>query len=134
MPPNLPVKLEGITAKFAGNGRLFGYPTANFTVNQKIAEGIYFGYSDLANYEHHPSLIFVGVPRTVGDKQYRIETHLLDALDVDYYNLPIIVELRHFHRTNEVFSSNDQLLKAMKNDESIGRLWFAQNKHLKNGQ
>lgn len=133
MPSSLPAILEGTTAKFAGNGRLFGYPTANFLVNQKTNEGIYFGFSDLANYKHHPSLVFVGVPRTVGDQQYRIETHLLDALDIDYYELPIRVQLQHFHRSNEVFSSNEQLLTAMKNDEAIGRLWFAKNKLLKNG-
>ena len=117
-------KLTGVVTKFKGNGRKFGYPTANLAIQTDLKDGVYFGYADLKDYKNHPSLIFVGTPTTVGDTERRVEVHLLDIPDVDYYGENLSLDARHFHRQNETFNSVDELLEIMRNDEVRARTWF----------
>lgn len=117
-------KLEGVVTRFKGNGRKFGYPTANLTTKTDLKDGVYFGYADLKDFKDHPSLIFVGTPTTVGDTERRVEVHLLDIPDVDYYDEVLALRPRHFHRQNETFSGVDELLEIMRNDEVRARAWF----------
>lgn len=121
----LPVNLRGEVAHYAGNGRKFGYPTANIASETKLPDGVYFGFADLAEYTHHPALIFIGTPTTVGDTERRVEAHLLDIADIDYYGQQLGLSIGVFHRGNKTFDSTDELLEAMKNDEMAGRAWFA---------
>lgn len=125
LPYNLPINLSGIVKKYTGNGRKLGYPTANIDAATDLTDGVYFGFASLAQHEHHPALIFIGVPVTVGDTERRVEVHLLDIDDKDYYNLPLKVEVKHFHRPNQKLSSVDELLVLMANDEKVARAWFA---------
>lgn len=117
-------ELTGEVTRFKGNGRKFGYPTANLSIETELQDGVYFGYADLHGYQDHPSLIFVGVPTTVGDKERRVETHLLDIPDIDYYGETLTVRPRHFHRTNLTFDSIAELLEIMKHDDIQARDWF----------
>ncbi len=96
---NLPVELKGTVTKFSGNGRKLGYPTANIITPVKLMDGIYFGYADLADYVHQPALIFIGSPVTFGDNGHRVEAHLLDIEDVDYYDKPMTLHVEHFHHS-----------------------------------
>jgi riboflavin kinase/FMN adenylyltransferase len=121
----LPTEISGIVTKYKGNGRKLGYPTANLNVATDLKDGVYFGYADLADYKNQPALIFVGVPTTVGDTDHRIEVHLLDIDDRDYYGLEIKTRIEHFHRSNQKFASVDELLLVMKNDEAQARAWFS---------
>ncbi len=123
--PNLPATLRGTTTRFQGNGRKLGYPTANFITNTHLADGVYFGFTDLANYTDHPSIIFLGIPTTMKNTERRLETHLFDVVDEDYYGLPTRVVLLHFHRPNQTFGSVDVLLGAIKADDAAGRLWLS---------
>ncbi len=116
--------LRGITRKFAGNGRKLGYPTANLVVNTQLMDGVYFGYANLGGYVAHPTLIFIGTPTTVGDVEHRIEAHLLNIVDQDYYGLELELDVQHFYRTNTTFDSVDDLIAAMKDDEIAARQWF----------
>jgi riboflavin kinase/FMN adenylyltransferase len=120
----LPVKLAGTVIAYKGNGRRLGYPTANVAAQTDLADGVYFGYADMGRYLHHPSLIFVGIPTTLGDTERRIETHLLDISDKDYYGMPIELSIEYFHRPNQTFASVQKLLRVMKTDESAARQWF----------
>lgn len=117
--------VQGIVTQFKGNGRQFGYPTANITVETDHADGIYFGYADLGPYVARPALIFIGVPITVGDTARRVEVHVLDIPDQDYYGEHMAVHIAHFHRPNEKFADVDTLLAAMAADEAAGRAWLA---------
>lgn len=117
-------QLTGVVTKFKGNGRKFGYPTANLAVHTNLKDGVYFGYSDLKEFSSHPSLIFVGTPTTVGDTDRRVEVHLLDIPDEDYYGEELTVSPRHFHRQNQTFGSVDELLEIMRRDEVRARAWF----------
>lgn len=122
----LPVSLTGITTRYAGNGRKLGYPTANISTRSNLADGIYFGYANLGEYHHHPALIFLGTPTTLGDTDRRLEAHLLDIKDQDYYDQQLAVTLHHYHRPNQTFDSIKQLEAAMHQDETAARLWFQQ--------
>lgn len=117
-------RLQGIVTRFKGNGRRLGYPTANLAVRTDAKDGVYFGLSDLAGYKDHPSIIFVGVPTTMGDTKRRVESYLLDIPDQDYYDLPLVVTLGKYHRANRTFKQVDELIAAMKADEAAARGWF----------
>jgi riboflavin kinase / FMN adenylyltransferase len=122
-----PVTLSGEVAHFRGNGRRLGYPTANITTATTLAEGIYFGFADLASFKQRPALIFIGVPTTMGDPERRIEVHVLDIPDVDYYSQTVTATLYYFHRPNQRFRSVEELITAMSSDEKQARQWFTKN-------
>jgi FAD synthase len=120
----LPTKLAGEVTRYAGHGREFGYPTANIAAETDLDDGVYFGRADLAGHKRHPALIFVGTPTTVGDTIRRVEAHLLDIPDHDYYGERLVLEVLHFRRPNVTFGSVKELLAAMREDEVAGRAWF----------
>jgi riboflavin kinase / FMN adenylyltransferase len=116
--------LSGTVTRFKGNGRRLGYPTANITTETDAKDGVYFGFADLAGFEQHPSLIFVGVPTTMGDTERRVEVHLLDIPDKDYYSQRLTTTLEQYHRSNRTFQTIAELVKVMKADETAAREWF----------
>lgn len=118
------VILRGVTKPYKGNGRKLGYPTANIDVPTELKDGVYFGFATLGPIKRKPALIFIGVPTTVGDTTRRVEAHVLDIADKDYYDTKLEVETTYFYRPNEKFDSVDQLLVQMKKDEQDARLWF----------
>lgn len=118
------VTLRGTTARYKGNGRKLGYPTANMTIESGLEDGVYFGYANLGEYSNQPALIFIGIPTTVGDKDRRLEAHLLDIEDKDYYQQTLDVTIQEFHRSNTTFESLDELVKVMQADEAAARAWF----------
>lgn len=124
MTQQLPQILEGTVTQYAGNGRKLGYPTANIATYTALADGVYFGYASLGDYANHPALIFVGTPTTVGDTTRRVEAHLLDIFDKDYYGLNLRLDIQHFHRPNRTLNSLEELILIMKDDESVSRRWF----------
>lgn len=118
--------ISGVVTRFQGNGRKLGYPTANLTTATELADGVYFGWADLAKFQRQPALIFVGVPSTLGDTERRVEVHLLDIPDQDYYGQKLSATLEQYHRVNQTFDSVEELLVTMRDDERQARLWFEQ--------
>ena len=123
MGQQLPISLSRRTMAFTGMGRSLGYPTANIETDTQLSDGVYFGWADLGKYTHHPALIFIGTPTTMGDVERRAEAHLLDIDDTDHYGLELKLSVEVFHRPNQTFSSVDELLVAIKADETAGRDW-----------
>lgn len=119
-----PVTISGIVSRYKGNGRELGYPTANLNTNTELEDGVYFGYASLAEWQDHPAIIFIGVPTTMGDTERRVEAHLLDIPDEDYYGLKLELRIYHYHRANQNFEGVEKLLEVMKNDELVARQWF----------
>jgi riboflavin kinase/FMN adenylyltransferase len=119
--------LNGTVARFKGDGRRLGYPTANLAVDTSAKDGVYFGWADLAGHTRHPSVIFIGTPTTLGDDRRRVEAYLLDIPDKDYYDLPMSLTLGKYHRANRTFSGAGELVKTMKADEAAARRWFEEN-------
>jgi FAD synthase len=120
--------IAGITKRYKGNGRKLGYPTANIDTDTNLEDGVYFGYAVLGKQDKLQALIFIGTPTTVGDTIRRVEAHILDMPDKDYYDLPLSLSIHQFHRPNKNFDSIDELLIAMKQDELAGRAWFQTRK------
>lgn len=116
--------LTGRVKRFSGNGRRLGYPTANIQTTTSLNDGVYFGYADLAGYSNHPALIFIGTPVTVGDTQRRLEAHLLNIDDKDYYDMDLKIVLYHFHRANKKLASIEELVEIMHEDERAAIKWF----------
>lgn len=119
-----PVLLTGEVVRFSGNGRKLGYPTANIRSTTTLAEGVYFGFAGIGHRPLTPALIFIGVPITVGDSEKRIEVHILDIPDIDYYRQQIEVSIVHFWRPNKKFANLEVLKTAMSSDEKHARMWF----------
>lgn len=117
-------QLTGTVTPFAGDGRSLGYPTANIMTHTDLTDGVYFGFANLGPYTRHPALIFVGIPTTMGQVERRVEAHLLDIPDQDYYGLKLELELIEYHRANRTFTSIEELQTAMRHDESVARAWF----------
>lgn len=118
------VNLEGVTKHYKGNGRKLGYPTANIDIQTPLKDGVYFGFASLGTIKNKPALIFIGVPVTIGDTTRRVEAHILDIKDEDYYDQKLEIEVAYFYRSNETFDGIDELLVQMKKDEHDARVWF----------
>lgn len=119
--------ISGTVVRFAGHGRQLGYPTANIHTDTSLKDGVYFGRAHLGEFLDHPALIFIGTPTTVGDTGRRVEAHLLDIPDRDYYGLELRLKVLYFHRPSQTFDSIDELLVAMKSDEKTSISWFQEN-------
>lgn len=121
----MPAILSGTVTRFKGDGRRLGYPTANLTTETDLKDGVYFGHADLAEWQSQPALIFVGTPDTLGETERRVEAHLLDIPDKDYYDLSLNLKIEHYHRPNQKFPGVKELQKTMRADEVAARAWFA---------
>jgi riboflavin kinase/FMN adenylyltransferase len=116
--------LKGTVTRFKGDGRKLGYPTANLRVETDLKDGVYFGHADLAEFKNHPAIIFVGTPTTMGEAERRVEAHLLDIPDQDYYGQEMTLNLEHHHRPNITFASIAELQNVMKDDETAARAFL----------
>lgn len=119
-----PAILSGVTVPYKGNGRKLGYPTANLSVVADLADGVYFGFADLGGLKNRAAMIFIGVPVTVGDTERRVEAHLLDVPDEDYYGQSMTLTIKHYRRPNRSFEDIGQLIEAIRADEAAARQWF----------
>ncbi len=120
-----PVKITGVVTRFKGNGRKLGYPTANIRSDTESTDGVYFGFADMAEFSKHPAVIFVGTPTTVGDKDRRVEAHLLDIPDKDYYDENLVLRLEYYHRPNKTFKDIEKLKQVIADDDASARQWFS---------
>lgn len=120
-----PATLSGIVTRFKGDGRKLGYPTANLNVQTDLEDGVYFGYATLGKLENKPALIFVGIPTTLGESNRRVEAHILDIADKDYYDQKLTLNIQHYHRPNQTFGGIEDLLSIIKDDETTARNWFS---------
>ena len=122
-----PYALEGRIGSGAGRGTGLGYPTANLEIHPaKLlpAPGIYLSYNDLGGGERLPGLTYVGSASTFGPGPVRVEVHLLDfsgSLRGRHLKTMLISQLR----ADEVFSSPEELVKAMKRDLERARAYWS---------
>jgi FAD synthase len=124
MAGKLPIHLAGMVTQFKGDGRRLGYPTANLVTETDLKDGIYFGFADLKDWKDKLALIFIGMPTTMGETSRRVEAHILDIPDEDYYTEPLRLTVSYFHRPNHKFENMEALIQAMQADETAARQWF----------
>ena len=98
-------------------GRTWGFPT----INQKIPEGFAvprFGvYESVVTVEGrtYKGITNIGLRPTVGTEKILSETHIL-SFEGDLYGKKVDVRLIHFIRSEQKFSSFDELILQIKSD------------------
>ncbi len=115
-----PVVVRGTVQRGDQRGREIGYPTANVPPGQTAApaDGVYAGwvYVD-GEPERMPAAISVGTnPTFAGERERRVEAHVLDRDDLELYDRRISVEMVARVRGMTRFDSLDELLEAMDGD------------------
>jgi len=124
-----PMVISGQSAPHKGNGRKFGYPTANIPCSPDLDEGVFVGFTTVKfsklKYDTKPSIIFIGNPTTLGETDKRLETHIFDIPDEDLYGAEFTVEIKEKLRDNQKFGSIDALVRQMHKDEEAARSYFA---------
>ena len=85
------ITIRGKVKKGQGRGKALEFPTANMRVKKTVPEGIYISYT-LIDERELPSLTFIGIAETFGEKKYQAETYILDFSD-SLYGVWITVRL-----------------------------------------
>jgi len=101
-------------------GRELGYPTANVPPGGSAApaDGVYAGWLRREDTgEVHPAAISVGTnPTFAGERERRVEAHVLDRDDLELYG--VVVEVLFVDRIRGMrrFDSAEQLVETMADD------------------
>jgi len=118
--------LTGVVKRGRGIGRVFNFPTANFTPDSDITLPPYGVYvtETLADGKLYPSVTNVGVSPTIKDfTSIRVETHLLD-LDLPLYGKEIKVLFKKMLREERFFDTEDALIRQITADAEAARQFF----------
>ena len=103
-------------------GKALGFPTANVNLAKKISEGIYISKTKIGN-KIYLSLTFIGKAKTFNEQKFQAETYILD-FNQNIYQKWISINLLKKIRGNQKFDSVSELIKQMKDDEIVARLYF----------
>ena len=124
-----PYMLNGVVVKGKGIGRTLNYPTANLKIDQphKLIpkKGVYLVQS-MINEKREYGLTSIGTNPTVGGTKTTIESYFLD-LEMDLYDEELRLEFITHIRDEEVFSSVDALIQAIRSDETFARDFLKEN-------
>jgi riboflavin kinase/FMN adenylyltransferase len=120
-----PPEVEGTVIHGDARGRELGVPTANLALapgHVLPAQGVYTGVATLPDGAGvRRAAISVGTnPTFAGERELRIEAHLLD-FDGDLYGRPLRLVFRRFLRGQITFSDLDALERQMQDDISQAR-------------
>jgi riboflavin kinase / FMN adenylyltransferase len=115
-------RVTGKVKSGAKRGKDLGFPTVNLSLHKNISSGIYISKTRV-NGVIYPSLSFVGEAKTFNESNYQLETYLLDK-EINLYGKWISVELIKKIRENKKFKNAHELVKAMKEDERIARVYW----------
>ncbi len=122
-----PFMLSGTVSRGKGLGRTFNYPTANLklTEDYKIipAKGVYVVESLIDGAKVY-GMMSIGTNPTVGGSDLTIETYFFD-FDKDLYEQHLEVTLLTRIRDEKKFNGVDELIAAMKEDETFSRNYIA---------
>lgn len=115
------MRIAGKVIKGSGRGRKLGFPTANFELTQRVADGIYAG---TVGPMELPALVFIGAAKTFGETKRLAEVYILD-FDEKIYGQEIEAVLLQKLRGNKKFETVDKLMEQVKIDEKTAREFFA---------
>jgi riboflavin kinase / FMN adenylyltransferase len=107
---------RGIVEKGAQRGAELGYPTANITLPEGVAPGIYAGKASVEG-KAYEAAVFADGRRSV------LEAHLLD-FSGDLYGKEISVELVKKIREGKAFANDESLRAAIADDVQRVRMYF----------
>lgn len=119
---NLPYFLSGSVIRGFGRGsKSLGIPTANLedkivsTLPDNFNTGIYYGWASV-NGNVHEMVASVGWNPFYKNEKKTVEVHLLHKFENDFYGSQIKVIFLGYIRPEQNFTSEEELIKAIKND------------------
>ncbi|MBN1355894.1 bifunctional riboflavin kinase/FAD synthetase [bacterium] len=109
-------RLTGIVRKGFGRGHDMGFPTANFTVSDRVLPppGVYAGQAGIRG-QSGPSVTYIGDSPTFDEGSYQVETHLF-GFQGDLYGQLLEVDLMQRIRPDTRFKTPSELVEQMKRD------------------
>lgn len=117
-----PYSLRGEVVVGDKRGRTIGFPTANLAPDSSVvvpARGVYACFVEIDG-ERWPSSVNIGVAPTFGERESRVEAHVLD-FDGDLYGKVIEVEFLRRIRGEKRFSGVDELVARIGRDSEDAR-------------
>jgi len=99
-------------------GRTIGFPTANMTRQCEgylPLDGVYAGWLHCEG-ERYPAALSVGVNETFQAVPRLIEAHVLDRLDLDFYDKVVSLEYVAYVRPSAKFDGVESLVAEIKRD------------------
>ena len=121
-----PVYGRVMHGKHLGTG--LGIPTINLVPDEKKLlppSGVYFSVTQI-DHRRVCGISNVGNNPTLGEKQVRVETHLLD-FDRDLYGKEVCTRLLESVRPEHTFASVQELQEQMNRDIAAGRKYFGEH-------
>lgn len=120
-----PVSVSGVVERGDQRGRELGYPTANISGagTGVPADGVYAGWLTVPG-EGEPMAAAISVgtnPTFAGQRQRRVEAHVLDRSDLDLYDREVEVVFVERLRGMLRFDSAEELVAAMRADVDQAR-------------
>jgi riboflavin kinase / FMN adenylyltransferase len=118
-----PWSISGVVERGAQRGTKMGVPTANISLGEHLRPkfGVYAVNAwRIGSSLHRPGIANIGNRPTVDGKTEMLEVHLFDFRD-DIYGQEWEVELVHFIRPEQAFSSVDDLRTQIMHDIRIAR-------------
>lgn len=120
-----PFELRGKVIKGKELGRTIGYPTANIQMEGDLKiipkQGVYAVEVVLPDYSVYKGMMNIGYRPTISnDRSLSIEVHLFD-FNANLYDTFIVVRLLLYVRSEQKFSSVEELKKQIQEDEKLCR-------------
>lgn len=111
-----PYRIRGMVTHGAGRGSKLGFATANLEAVDTLLPqtGVYAGRAWVDS-EPYPAAISLGANPTFGDRQYKVEVHLIDY-EQTIYGQPLEVEFLQRLRDIVAFESEHELIEQLKQD------------------
>lgn len=118
-----PFILSGKIIRGKQLGKQLGFPTANLYIEETYKlipkKGVYVVKS-VIDQKPYFGMMSIGTNPTVGGMDQTIETHFF-SLDKDLYDKKIRIEILKRIRDEKKFDNTQELIEAMKNDESFSK-------------
>lgn len=116
--------LYGIVESGHKIARNFGYPTANFTLDNKIVlrNGVY-ATTTIINNQEYKSVTNVGYKPTFNGNKRLVETHIINYSN-DLYGQEICIKFHNFIRPEKKFNSIEELQQQIAMDTFEAQTYF----------
>lgn len=122
-----PYRLSGFVVQGFQRGRTLGFPTANLTLDPRLAipaDGIYAGWARIPGDSTFPAMIYIGSRPTFADGSRVVEVHVLD-FSGDLYGAELTVAFACRIRGDIGFTDVSELVRQMERDRDAARAALA---------
>ena len=109
--------ISGIVIRGLGNGRKFGFPTANLRLDapiEDIENGVYAAWV-MVDEKRYKGMLYVGTRPSLGLTEKTYEVHLLH-FSGNLYGKTLLFEIVQYIRPEQRFESVEALVEQLKKD------------------